>query len=208
MVGRRFKLSKFKRVEIAGGIASGKTTLARLLRFVGLKPVHEKFKQNPFYTVFYEDPIGTALETEITFLLQHYHAEKQFFKKSSRCCADFSMLLDRAYAAVTLPSADQRIFELISARLERDLPGRSLTIYLDCSAPTKLRRIKRRDRVAERGITLEYLTNVDTALRRLIRKVSNAEDVLVIDSGEIDFAHRSDGIAYVVSEVGKALGVS
>lgn len=208
MTSRRRKLSKFRRVEIAGGIASGKTTLARLMRLIGLKPVHEKFKQNPFYTAFYADPVGTALETEITFLLQHYHAQKEFFKKSRSCCADFSVLLDRAYAAVTLSASDQRIFGELSARLERDLPDRSFTIFLDCSAPIKLRRIRRRGRIAERAITLEYVASVDTALRRVVRKASNAEDILVIDSGKIDFAHKSDGIAHVVSVVGKALKVS
>jgi deoxyadenosine/deoxycytidine kinase len=62
-------VAEIKRIEIAGGIASGKTTLARLLRKVGLQAIHEQFRKNPFFTAFYEDPGYTAFETEITFLL-------------------------------------------------------------------------------------------------------------------------------------------
>ena len=64
------------RIEICGGIASGKTTLANLLARSNIDPILEDFQTNLFWRAFYADPAGTAFETEITFLLQHYHQIK------------------------------------------------------------------------------------------------------------------------------------
>ena len=114
-----------KRIEIAGGIASGKTTLARLLTRIGLVPVHEKFKKNPFYVDFYDNPVGNALETEITFLLQHYHEQKRAVAMRRSFCSDFSLLLDRAYAGVTLSPKDRQLFESIHKRVSENLPKRT-----------------------------------------------------------------------------------
>jgi deoxyadenosine/deoxycytidine kinase len=205
MAGRRFSPSKVRRIEIAGGIASGKTTMARLLNSDWVKSVYEQFRKNPFFEAFYEDPVHTALETELTFLLQHYHAEKSILKEAPSYCADFSLLLDRAYAAVTLPPRDQRLFELISNRLEKDLPRRVLTIYLECSPVIQLKRIKRRNRVAERTITLDYLKRVDAALRSVINKTAAKETVITIDSGLIDFAHKSSAISGVLAHIESAI---
>lgn len=75
---RRIKSGKrgTTRVEFCGGIASGKTTLTKLLQIENLTSVFEDFGKNPFYRAFYHDPVGTAFETELTFLSQHYHLEK------------------------------------------------------------------------------------------------------------------------------------
>jgi deoxyadenosine/deoxycytidine kinase len=194
-----------KRIEIAGGIASGKTTLARLLKRIGLTPVHERFRKNPFYLAFYEDPVGAALETEITFLLQHYHEQKLAASSTRSFCADFSIALDQAYAAVTLPREDQRLFEVIRKRVEQTLPRRSLLIHLACSPEIELRRIRRRNRTAERSITLEYLRQVDEALRRRVAALSRSEHTLTIDSGVIDFAFKQRCRTNVLRTIKQAL---
>src|SRR5262245_59019820 len=104
--GRAAK-GKVQRIEIAGGIASGKTTLARLLGQSGrIKAVHEQFRKNPFFEAFYRDPAGTAFETELTFLLQHYHLQRKAMRLDGSYCVDFSAVLDHAYACVTLGRID------------------------------------------------------------------------------------------------------
>src|SRR3954447_11075813 len=90
------------RVEICGGIASGKTTLANLLGSSERMVVREDFSSNPFWRAFYDDPNNTAFETEITFLLQHYHQIKVATNLEKSFACDFSLLLDYAYAHVTL----------------------------------------------------------------------------------------------------------
>lgn len=66
------------RIEICGGIASGKTTLAKLLEENGIgKAIYENFEKNPFWEAFYKNPSKYAFETEIAFTLQHYHEIKK-----------------------------------------------------------------------------------------------------------------------------------
>src|SRR6185295_2384914 len=141
------------RIEICGGIASGKTTLAKLLQVENLTSVFEDFRKNPFYRAFYHDPVGTAFETELTFLLQHYHQEKTAARHMKSFCADFSLVLDDAYGSVTLTPDKLKLFRLVHKKIESELPPRTLLVHLKCSPETELQRIRRRRRRAERTIT-------------------------------------------------------
>ena len=55
------------RIEICGGIASGKTTLGGALDGKETLCCFEKFEANPFWSAFYNDPAENAFEAEITF---------------------------------------------------------------------------------------------------------------------------------------------
>jgi deoxyadenosine/deoxycytidine kinase len=177
------------RIEICGGIASGKTTLAKLLQNANLISVFENFRTNPFYEAFYRDPVGTAFETELTFLLQHYHLEKRAVLNKNPFCADFSTVLDHAYGSVTLTPDKLRLFLLIHKHIERELPSRSLLIHLRCPPEVELQRIRRRRRRAERTITKAYLTKINDALDARLKSLPRSEKVLVINSHTLDFAH-------------------
>jgi deoxyadenosine/deoxycytidine kinase len=60
-------------IAIEGCVGAGKTTIARgLADLRETRPLLEDFSAVPFLTAFYADPVGCALETEFSFLLQHY----------------------------------------------------------------------------------------------------------------------------------------
>lgn len=193
------------RIEICGGIASGKTTLAKLLQVENLISVFEDFRKNPFYQAFYHDPVGTAFETELTFLLQHYHQEKNALARKQSFCSDFSTVLDHAYACVTLPPDKLRLFRIILKHIETELPSRSLLVHIQCPPEVELRRIRRRRRQAERTISLAYLSKINDALDACTKSLSRSEKVLIIDSDSIDFAHEYRAQAFVRRQVDGAL---
>ena len=193
------------RIEICGGIASGKTTLAKQLQSENLISIFENFRKNPFYEAFYRDPVGTAFETELTFLLQHYHLEKSAVLNKAPFCADFSTVLDHAYGSVTLTPDKLRLFLLIHKHIENELPSRSLLIHLRCPPEVELQRIKRRRRRAERTISLAYLSKINDALDVRTKRLSHSEKVLVIDSDSVDFAHESRAQAFVRRQIAGAL---
>ena len=59
------------RIEIAGVIATGKTTLAHLVQ--PQNTIFEDFKNNTFLSAFYEDPVKYAFETEFfRFIVLYY----------------------------------------------------------------------------------------------------------------------------------------
>ena len=86
-------------VEVAGGIGSGKTTLVDTLVDHPMKGVYEDHTINPFWEAFYTDPSSCAFETEVSFLLQHYHfAKRATASTEGVVLLDHSFELDMAYA--------------------------------------------------------------------------------------------------------------
>jgi len=189
------------RIEICGGIASGKTTLARILARKNITPTLERFRDNPFYEAFYRDPVAHAFETEIAFLLLHYHQIKIVSKEKKRICCDFSLVLDRAYAHVTLPRAQLRTFCDLQKFLEPQLPRRDLLIHLVCDADSQLGRIRQRGRATEAHITRTYLNALNESLARRVNSLGRSERVLSINSAARDFAHNEAVRRQVLKEI-------
>lgn len=81
-------------IEVCGGIASGKTTFASLMKNIGLNPVFEDFKKSPFWEAFYRNPGKYIFETEVSFILSHYHQIKKTLEssKNNKLIYDFSFL--------------------------------------------------------------------------------------------------------------------
>lgn len=189
------------RIEICGGIASGKTTLARILAREHITPTLERFRDNPFYEAFYRDPIAHAFETEIAFLLLHYHQIKIVSNRKKRICCDFSLVLDRAYAHVTLPRAQLKTFRDLQRILEPQLPRRDLLIHLVCDTDSQFGRIQQRGRATEARITRTYLNALNKSLARRVGSLGRSERVLSINSGTRDFAHSEAVRRQVLKEI-------
>ncbi len=190
-----------QRVEICGGIASGKTTLANLLSSGKRKAVHEDFSNNPFWRAFYADPNNTAFETEITFLLQHYHQIKVATNLGRSFACDFSLLLDYAYAHVTLGGSRFDTFQHVYREARSHLSPPSLLVYLQCDPAVEWERIRARGRETEKSITVDYLTSINDRLASLVSALPASQAVLKINSVRYDFAHDEQAKSEVVKQV-------
>jgi deoxyguanosine kinase len=176
-----------KRLEICGGIASGKTTLAQALQREGWGIVLEEFEENPFWQAFYRDPRGTAFETEIK-------------EAGSRCNAilgcDHSLVLDRAYAFTTLADDELKAFLSVFEVLAPRLPPPRLIIHLRCDPAEELRRIVERGRGVEQTATLDFLARLNAAIEEQLAAPDLDVPILPIDSDRRDFReggpHRAD----------------
>lgn len=182
-----------KRVEICGNIASGKTTLCQGLAKKEFQPLYEEFQKNPFFEDFYIDPAAYSFETEVTFLLQHYHSIKKQ-KASPQLATDYSFLLDMAYADVNLSGSRLNIFFEILQELQLELGLPSRIIHLICPDEVLLKRIIKRSRDAETTITIDYLNSLSRAISLRVKQFSTQIPTLTIDSNAIDFTSGLDGI--------------
>jgi deoxyadenosine/deoxycytidine kinase len=193
------------RIEVCGGIASGKTTFATLLSRAGIEAVLENFQANPFLELFYSDSDKYAFETEITFLLQHYNQIKAQSAYCRTLICDFSLYLDLAYTAVTLHGSKYQVFRVVYDEVQRDLMPISLLVYLQCSANTELQRIRSRDRLAEKSITIEYLDKINKSLEQHVDEVGAKIKIIRIDSEKVNFATdervRNDMINLILSSL-------
>ncbi len=173
-------------IAISGNIASGKTTLCKGMAKYGYRSIFEDFDKNPFFNDFYDDPEAYSFETEITFLLQHYHLIKKQ-KNNSLLVCDYSLLLDLAYADVNLSGQRLKIFIDIVEELHKEIDLPKKIIYLICPEEVLLQRIIDRSREAESAISLDYLTSLSKAISKRIREFSHKVPVTTIDSHAIDF---------------------
>lgn len=192
------------RIEICGGIGSGKTTLATLLGSNGYDCVLENFKSNPFWQPFYSNPNKFNFETEITFMLQHYHEIKVASEKSNQFVCDFSLYQDLAYAKMGLQGNRLKIFEYVFKEGLSEVGKPDLLICLKCDAETLLKRIQNRGRHEEDLITVEFLSVLNKDIYLEVERLGYKNRVLYIDSRKFNFATNSIHQAEIIKQVGKA----
>ena len=186
------------RIEICGAIAAGKTTLCQYFVTRGYNIIPEDFKNNPFLIKFYSDPRAFSFETEISFLLQHYHLIKTHSTNSSLAC-DFSLLLDLAYADVNLTGDRHRIFAEMASELQNEISLPSHILHISCPVDVLLRRIETRGRKEETSITIDYLKALDRAISLRTKNISNQISVISLDSSVLDFTSGIEGIQELTS---------
>lgn len=172
---------------MCGNIASGKSTFISMFDKNNTNVVFEEFEKNIFLQAFYKNPIKYSFETELNFLLQHYNSIKDLPQNNTINITDFSILLDRAYADVTLTSNRHKLFNQLADELESEIGLPSKIIYLNCPEKILLKRIKNRNRNFEDAIDIEYLISLNKAIKSQIQSISNKVEIITIDSNKIDF---------------------
>lgn len=176
------------RIEIAGCIACGKTTLLRMIEGHISKAVYEDHAANPFWSSFFVDPDAYTFETEISFLLQHYHFAKR--AKVDTCgvvMMDHSFELDIAYAAVGLNGPRRAIFDAIYREIMAEIGGPKALVFVRCQAKDALARIRARARSGEETISLGFLERLSCELEQRITVVADETPVVCVDSSGTDF---------------------
>ena len=196
-----------ERVEIAGCIASGKTSLLDALAG-HFRAIYEDHTINPFWEAFYTDPSAYTFETEITFLLQHYHFAKVGAADSQGVIVlDHSFELDMAYAEVGLVGSRREIFKTIYQEIQKELgPPRAL-VFITCGVEEAARRIRRRARSLETELPLEFLSKLQRKLESRIAKICELVPIIRVDSERTDFRKKGSWLAKLRFELESHLGV-
>lgn len=189
------------RIEICGGIAAGKTTFAMLMHSAGVESIFEDFKSNPFWEPFYTNPGKYIFETEITFLLQHYHDIKNGLEKNKNFICDFSFYIDLAYAQIGLNDNRLKIFETVLEETMSEVNKPSVVVHLICDPKIQYERIIKRGRTIENSITLDFLKMLDDKIFEILAVHKNEFKILTINSGEKDFVNDESVKVEIVNQV-------
>ena len=172
-----------QRVEICGGIAAGKTSLARCLTHNGAgRLIEERFREVPFWEKFYAAPQVYAFEKNVSFLLFHADSIGDIMQLNDQRLAicDFAMFQDLAYASLGAASADLHIVRPIYDKLIKRIGFPSLIVKLNCAPETQLERIRRRARPQEKSIEMSYLVELGAKESRRTRSSSRRSRKLLL----------------------------
>jgi len=191
-------------IAVEGPIGVGKTALARRLAAeFGSELILERVEDNPFLRKFYEHPERYALQTQLFFTLERYREQRELEGRgvgAAGAVSDYLFAKDAIFAGVTLGQDELALYRQIFQLLDAQIPRPNLVIYLEARSDVLLRRIRKRDRDFERGISPEYLERLTQAFRSFFHHYTEAP-LLVINCSEIDFVEHGGDLADLLREV-------
>lgn len=156
-------------IWVEGIIGAGKTTLTRALtNELGLRPILEPVKANPYLAKFYEDPKRWAFPMQIELLYRRYAMQKLAAYESTTeggypgSVLDRGLPGDRVFArlhrlAGNMSEMEWETYERCYGIMACSLIPPSLLIFLDVEPEIALDRVRNRGREEETGIPLDYL---------------------------------------------------
>jgi deoxyadenosine/deoxycytidine kinase len=194
-------------ILVAGNIGSGKTSLTeRLAERLGWRSAFESVGDNPYLPDFYADMRSWSFHLQVFFL---GHRAQQYLDLAA---APQSAILDRSiyedayifaralYHLGNLSERDyfsyRRVFDLVVA----NLPPPDLLIYLRAPVPVLIKRINRRGRAIESGITADYLNLLDSFYKDWM-ETFDVCPALAIQTDDLDFVHKSRHLDIVVQRI-------
>jgi deoxyadenosine/deoxycytidine kinase len=170
-------------IAIEGCIASGKSSTAGLLaESLGFAQVKEQTSQHPFIAQFYTNPERFAFETELAFVLIHYHQLHQL--KDADIVADFSPAKDIVFAEMNLVGEELDMFMSLYEMLSGRVPQPDVAIFLDLPTEECRRRCIARGRPFEAGIKIEYLERLREYYLQHLARLGSEVRVLEVQPKE------------------------
>jgi len=193
-------------IGIAGNIGCGKTTLTRMLsEHYGWTPKYESVTYNPYLEDYYKDIERWSYNLETYFLAQRFQDLIEIANSDDVIIQDRTILegvhifVANNKAMGNLSERDfdtyMHIFNLMMSMVREP----DLLIYLKSSVPHLVSQIQKRGRDYEKGISIEYLNNLNERYDEWIGNYSGK--VLVIEADDLDFENRPEDFALITDKI-------
>lgn len=193
-----------KYIVVEGPIGVGKTSLAKMLATeFQARMVCERVEDNPFLPKFYKSRETYAFQNQTFFLLNRYQQQMELAQQNlfnQNTVADYLFAKDQIFATLTLSSEELSLYQQIYALLNTRVPKPDLVVYLQARPEVLYKRVKKRDKKFERGVTFEYLSEVSQAYNQFFFHYDETP-LLVVNTSEIDFVSSSNHRADLIKEI-------
>ena len=191
-------------IAIVGNIGAGKTTaVRRLSERLGLDPVEEDYRRNPYLERFYSDPPRWAFRSQLWFLTESAAADQGIGSTGAVKELTPYFVHHAMSAALHESSAiDDEDFETLasaSAVMAAATRAPDVVVLLTAATGELVRRIDARGREFERRIAPEYLDRISRCYRDAVAGWRDSP-VVEVDTGRID-VRTDEGLSAVVSEI-------
>ena len=179
-----------KIVSISGAVAAGKTTLlGSLLSKLGSRATcHEERPQdNPFIRAYYADSKRWSFHSQMTFLALYFDdghvPEGTEFYLYDRCLIENLVLARYRLGEGDLTMTEYAVIEKMAKGIERLMPPVDQYIYLRCSVPLLVERLRERGRDYEGELGVAYATKLSALYEEWLATLP-PERVLIVDEDE------------------------
>lgn len=169
-------------IWVEGIIGAGKTTFAREVgKRLNLRMIEEPVETNPYLERFYKEPKKWATMMQIFLLHKRYGMQQLAAWEATGIggvdgsILDRSLSGDRVFARLhmecgNIDPLDWETYEMAYNYMARNLLPPTLLVFLDVQPQTAYDRMKKRNRGAEVGVPLEYLTKLRRGYTDLLRE--------------------------------------
>lgn len=179
-------------IIIEGLIGVGKSTLTHKLgEALNFKVIKEPVEDNPYLEDFYQDPKRWALEMQFWLMSRRFEMHQQaietIWREGRGVIMDRSIYGDAIFAQQNMDDGNIDPKGYDNYMKMRDVMFRYLmtpqvTLYLDASPETCLKRIMHRERNCEQTIPTAYLEGLSKHYQRLLDELKDkGSNVSVID---------------------------
>ncbi|MDG1684540.1 MAG: 2-amino-4-hydroxy-6-hydroxymethyldihydropteridine diphosphokinase [Flavobacteriaceae bacterium] len=205
-------LRQFNRVCIEGTIGCGKTSFAkRIAEDLHAKLFLERFADNPFLPIFYDDADRYAFPLEMSFLADRFKQQRELSEQlnlfGQGVVSDYEVHKSLIFTQFTLSSEEFALYRTIFYNMMPDVQKPDLYILLKQTTPRILANIKKRGRSYERTIDAEYLDKVRQGYQDFKRSHPDW-NIVEIDLSELDFVTNERDYHEVINQLRSALSTN
>jgi deoxyadenosine/deoxycytidine kinase len=178
---------------------------------LGWRTDFESVADNPYLPDFYADMRAWAFHLQIFFL---GHRADQYLEAArdprsailDRSIYEDAYIFARALHHMgNLSERDYLAFRKLFDLVMNSLPLPNLLVYLKCPAETLMKRIQKRARNMETGITIDYLKLLESFYDEWLISFDLCP-VLTIPTDDLDFVHQPMALELVVERIQEKLG--
>jgi deoxyguanosine kinase len=187
---------KYDYIVVEGNIGTGKTSLAKKISADhNARLVLERFDDNPFLPLFYEQPARYAFPLELSFLADRYQqlndelAARELFMQQT--VSDYILSKSLIFANITLKDSENSLYQRLFHIINPHLPKPDLLVYLHKDTALLKKNIQKRGRSYEQNITEEYLKSLEDGYWNYFKQLADIK-IVVIDSNELDFVNNEN----------------
>ncbi len=194
-------------IAIAGNIGSGKSSLCKFLADrLGYEAHFESVDDNPYLEDFYKDMKKWAFHTQIYFLSSRFETHRRITQGHRSVVQDRSIYEDSAifarnlYEQGLMEPRDHANYEEMYRVLSTYFEPPDLLIYLKCSVPTLMRRIRKRDRDCEREIPRDYIEQLNALYDTWVASYEESPK-LVLPGDDLDFVGSYHDFGFILEMI-------